>query len=151
MTIISRDGLLEIIYRELPVFANVMVLDMDYAMPVKDSLLSDLYNELPAVAASLGWDYSWEEFQDCDDFALFARSIVGLKHQLAAKSQKVPQGVAFGVLCYCIGGDKSKGHAINFFISPEDGAPKISFYEPQTRQLVRLSAAEKLSVFSVIL
>lgn len=73
---------------------------------------------------------------NCDNFASLFYAFAQICH---AKSNRPEQGIAVGELFYFIGGDKTKGHAINVAVTDKG----IVAIEPQTGRIQELTKAEK--------
>lgn len=79
------------------------------------------------------------ESEDCDDFARFAAAYAGLLHVRS----KVPTGLAFGEFAYLRSAfNGGGGHAINAFVTREDGKLALNFFEPQNGQPLNLTPGE---------
>ena len=113
--------------------------DGDYAAPTSHWLLDtwkvqwlELLEELP-----------YSKRHDCDDFAFEYKIAVQHQH---AESEFPDDGFAVGVCFYLVGGDRERGHAINWALT-EDVA--LIFIEPQSGEQIQLTDAEKATIFFV--
>lgn len=79
---------------------------------------------------------------NCDNFASLFYAFAQICH---AKSNREEQGIAVGELFYFIGGDKTKGHAINIALTDKG----IIAIEPQNGRIQELTKAEKESAWFV--
>lgn len=130
-----------------PVFSSIIT-DDNYSLPSRNWVLNsyslslkDLYN---LVGGSKYIPAAW----DCENFAKAAAFWMTVLHQ-NSPNRPPATGIAFGEFGYIK--DNGEGHAINFFICIEDNKWKMYFYEPQTYQLIELSAEEKRNCLFVIL
>lgn len=79
---------------------------------------------------------------NCDNFASLFYAFSQICH---AKSNRSEQGIAVGELFYFIGGDKTKGHAINIAMTDKG----LIAIEPQNGRIQELTKAEKESAWFV--
>ena len=115
--------------------AQLTISDVDYALPKASWLTGTFYDFYK------GWRFEhnlneWTMKNDCDNFASLFYAFAQICH---AKSNRSEQGIAVGELFYFIGGDKTKGHAINVALTDKG----IIAIEPQTGRIQELTKAEK--------
>lgn len=121
---------------------NAQILDATFEpVPLVDlpwfsrELEGELAGALPA---------GWQEWSDCDNFALEAQRLACRKHYLARRNWRgTGEGVAFGQISYVR--DAGGAHRINLLLG-DDGA--WHEYEPQTQRVITLSAAERATAHS---
>lgn len=103
------------------------------------------------------------EGSDCDDFEELAvfyahflhRLQQGMERQRAKDQNEEPPeeaALAFGSFEYLIGGDKTRGHAINVAVIEEGTRatdPRLVFFEPQTGREVDISEGEIWSCLEI--
>jgi hypothetical protein len=121
------------------------VVDRRYAMPTRDFLagaFSAALWSLQKFFDLLNWS---EEANDCDDFARLAAAFGQILHYLTP-NRPPATALAIGELWYVQ--DSGGGHAINIAVcgpAPSD----VVLYEPQKRQVVRLSDEEKAQIHAI--
>ena len=117
-----------------PEEATVILADGDYAAPTSEFLFEDPLWVDHWRGVIMTMDYAAKH--DCDDFAFEYKVCISRYH---AESDFPNDGFAVGVLFYCVGGDSTKGHAINWALTEDVG---LVFIEPQTGKQVELTKEE---------
>lgn len=120
--------------------------DREYAMPTRNFLTGAFASALWTLQGFfgvLGWT---EEANDCDDFAGLARCFAQILHFLTP-GRPARSALAVGEFWY-EKDNNGGGHAINVACCGLE-ASDVVFFEPQTRNLVNLSATEKASAILV--
>jgi hypothetical protein len=121
--------------------ASLIISDVDYAMPKASWLTGTFYD----FYQEWRFDHNlneWSNKNDCDNAACLFYTFAQICH---AKSDRAEQGISVGELFYFIGGDKTRGHAINIAIT-DKGAIYI---EPQSGKTLSLTKTEKESSWFV--
>lgn len=113
--------------------------DRRYAMPTRNFIegaFSSALWSFQGFFAVLRWH---EEANDCDDFARIAAGFAQILHFLTP-DRPPATALAVGELWYVK--DDGSGHAINIAVCGPAVSDVVT-YEPQTRQLVSLTEAER--------
>jgi inosine/xanthosine triphosphate pyrophosphatase family protein len=129
-----------------------LVADSKYVLPSTEWIKGPYTERFDKILFDNGLKLALEEANDCDDFARsgkFASTVAYLND----KNRTYKTALAFGECNYIpdnlLGVGKNDNfiwHAINFFITTENGQWKLKFYEPQTRQLIELNDVEKSTI-----
>jgi len=121
--------------------AKGFVLDKDYNVPSDASILPYLAELREELFAKYG--DKWQDYFDCDNYALEAIALAYRKHFIARQAGNgSAQGVAVGLLCYHP--TPTTGHCVNFWIDAEN---EVNIFEPQTRQPIVLTNEQCASAF----
>ena len=126
--------------------AEVFVLDDKYELPTKEvyqRYLKRFRKWLRALKLA-----NWvRNIRDCDKFAHWFKGYVGVSHATGDDDNALP----VGFICYLIGGDKDKGHAINNAVYAHGKGLEIGEIEPQDASgTFSLTKKERESVWLVV-
>jgi len=123
--------------------AGCHIADEDYWCPSESWIERKLNPFFKKMCKEFGI-LEWQPFSDCDDHSsLYFVCAQGL---WAKRRQVKPQAVAVGEIWYTT--KSGGGHAINCAFTDGNGhEPILKFIEPQTCKLVRLTPAERSSVW----
>lgn len=122
---------------------NIFILDRTYSRP-KSSSLGGWGRWARYMLAGFGIT-AWKQFFDCDNFSIWFWACAHVMHHKAVATNPIlGEGVAIGIIAFRQ--DSGGGHMINVVVT-EKGVEK---YEPQTRQVVKLSQQEKDSAWLVV-
>lgn len=127
--------------------AKIFLLDKDYDVPSKgeiDNLYRKFQNKMRATRLT-----AWVKNKgDCDKWAWLFKAFVTVRNWLSPNKNALP----VGFICYNIGGDKRRGHAINMYLEIDGDKRYVRELEPQpgygTKQL---TTSERKSVWLVVL
>jgi hypothetical protein len=126
--------------------AQIHVLDAAYDVPSRVEV-ERYYNKFlnrMAFARLTAWI---KNVGDCDKWSWVLKAYVTLANWLRRDKNADP----FGLLCYCVDGDKEKGHAINTAIWRHHGGTIIRELEPQPDGGIKsLTLKERESAWLVI-
>ena len=120
--------------------------DAKYFIPTLRWIQSDFSNGFWQFKNEMGIATFQPEAWDCDKFAI-AASFYAKWLNAASPNRNVSAGLCIGELFYRKHGDRTQGHAINFFVVLVGESLQIVCYEPQTHSVVTLTEAERRSVF----
>lgn len=137
-TTVFSDEMLEFLTESGFTTRNRAITDSDFALPTEKWIKTTYSSALSDFLFKMRSDIPAEEDNDCDDFALAATFFAKLLHR-RTKGRPEYTGLAFGEFYY-IKTDVG-GHAINFFVTNDNGL-KVCFYEPQTKEIIKLTEAE---------
>ncbi len=138
-------------------FHGYMVDDNVYALLEERWITAQLAPALETFYRQFGIDQWKENANACGRFAKIANAFAAILHARALDAPRV--GLAFGEFWYV--SDRSSSairHGVNFAVVPQPAsarsvagaAPwKLLFFEPQTRQIVKLSTREIFSCFAL--
>ncbi len=142
-TLLTDADLRTILARRFPL-ATGIALDRDYNVPT-DSAIATFYKEFAAELFDKYGD-RWQEYFDCDNFALEALALACRKHWIARYAGNgSAQGIALGILCYRIDpANPNSGHCVNWYIGTDR---QVHVFEPQTRQPLALTTDQCASAF----
>ena len=105
--------------------AKVLVTDKQYAIFSNDWFWQ-CYS--PWLQKNIHGKYVYTNKFDCENFAVYACHKLNEIHRWSQDTEA--GGIAFGELYYEV--DSTMSHAINFFLSVEEGQYKYCCYEPQS-------------------
>ncbi|RRJ97808.1 hypothetical protein Ga0100231_004950 [Opitutaceae bacterium TAV4] len=125
--------------------AAVTVLDSTYE-PVPFDDVPKFFGELADMLSKVCGD-TWQDYFDCDNFALAAVFLAAWKHRLARASKTgAGEGCPIGVLCFLTDpANRASGHAVNVAFTDRG----MFVFEPQRREFFSLSQAQKDSAWLV--
>jgi hypothetical protein len=144
---LSALDLHEILLARYPGAAR-FILDRDYNVPT-DAAFALFKQELADdLLAKFGGQ--WQEFFDCENFALEALTLAARKHWQARRDGRGnAQGVAIGLLCFLQRPfDGASGHCLNFRVHPDR---TVTEFEPQDRRDLTLTPEQCESAFLALL
>lgn len=116
-----------------------LVADLDFSLPDRAWVANEFAASVLSVQHALGVTGWSEGSNDCDDFARLAAALAQVLHHRTRTGRKT--GLAIGEFWYWKY-DLSQ-HAIVFVIVREGDERVLLFWEPQTRQFVKLTNEEK--------
>lgn len=123
----------------------VLLSDSNYRTVDTSWLGSSFYTQFKNELFTKGI-VKWDAKFDCDKFAQYFTSLLQVTYFIQNfQSWSVSESLAVGELYYKIGGDATKGHAINLVYINGD----FQFFEPQIGQFVTLTPVEIASVYFV--
>lgn len=125
--------------------ADVFVLDLEYTVPERKEVVS-LFSKFQR-ALKFHKLLKWvSNIFDCDNFAWNFKGTANAHRATGDAKLEIP----IGFLCYFIGADKSKGHAINCAIWLNGDGSQILELEPQGEGIKSLTKEERESAWLVI-
>lgn len=114
---------------------SVSMLDSEYLLPSRQWIASEFGTAFETLKQNLGTSGYVPNVNDCDDFSLLAHWYAQHLHRLSAPESGA--GIAFGTFTYIK--DSGEVHSVNVAIT---GESELTFFEPQTSQIVALNENE---------
>lgn len=104
-----------------------------------------------------GWVFRWiEEAFDCENHSEYLSALMTEANGLrcALDRTELRAGILFGVIGYHAepreeNGQRSGGHAINTFVTVENGRCVVRYFEPGDNEFVELTPTERRSAWVV--
>lgn len=142
---ISRHELHNFLRHRYP-HASIFLLDEEYDVPNRGEV-EKLYNSFihrMAVSRLTAWV---KNVGDCDKWAWLLKASAIINAWLGGRKNSYP----YGLVCYFIGGDKGRGHAINNIVWADGEVKHIDEIEPQPKNgFVETTKKERESAWLVI-